>query len=44
MKNLFKLLLIVGGTILALSFIDKKCKEKDIDLFEEIKKLLSKQL
>ena len=44
MKNLLKTALIVGGTIWAVSVIDKKLKEKDIDLLEEAKKLLAKQL
>jgi hypothetical protein len=42
MKNLLKTIVIVGGTIWAISFINKKCKENDLDLVEEIKNLLSK--
>lgn len=42
MKNLLKTIVIVVGAILAISFINKKCKENDLDLVEEIKNLLSK--
>jgi len=44
MKDLLKTALIVGGTILVAKMIDKKLKENDIDLIEEAKKLIKKQL